>query len=102
MERGTGKKGGADLNPQDPNALRQFDLAALEAVDIRTVDPAALVDIREVAIDTKLPKQARLASFLQQIKNPYCYKCGRMIVKVGFGEGTTLEEQLKTIFSTMI
>lgn len=90
------------MTQQDMDALRQLDLAALEAVDIRTVDPAGLVDIREVAIDEKKPKQERIASFIQQIKNPYCYKCGSMVVKVGFGEGATLEDQLKTVFSTMI
>lgn len=86
----------------DLNRLRQLDLAALEAVDVRTVDREALVDINDVVIDAKRPKQERIASFLEQIKNPYCYKCGNMVVKVGFSEESTLEDQLKTIFSTMI
>ena len=86
----------------DLNRLRQLDLAALEAVDVRTVDRKALVDINDVVIDAKRPKQERIASFLEQIKNPYCYKCGNMVVKVGFSEESTLEDQLKTIFSTMI
>lgn len=90
------------MTQQDINDLRQLNLDALAAVDIRTVDPADLVDIREVAIDAKQPKQERIASFIQQIKNPYCYKCGSMVVKVGFGEGSTLEDQLKTVFSTMV
>ena len=90
------------MTQQEISDLRQLDLDALEAVDIRTVDPAGLVDIREVSIDAKQPKQERIASFIQQIKNPYCYKCGSMVVKVGFGEGATLEDQLKTVFSTMV
>ena len=90
------------MTQSDWDTLRRLDLAALEAVDIRTVDPAGLVDIREVSIDAKQPKQERIASFIRQIKNPYCYKCGGMIVKVGFGEGATLEDQLKTVFSTMV
>ena len=90
------------MTQSDREALRKLDLAALEAVDIRTVDPATLVDIRDVVIDGALPKEERIVSFLRQIKNPYCYKSGKMIVKVGFGEGDTLEEQLKTMFSTMV
>ena len=90
------------MTQKNIDTLRQLDLAALEAVDVRTVDPASLVDIRDVAIDAKQPKQDRIASYMAQIKNPYCYKCGNMVVKVGFGEGSTLEDQLKTIFSTMI
>ena len=77
------------LSEYELDALQQIDLAALEAVDVQTVSPDDLVDLR-------------IASFIRQVKNPYCYKCGKIVVKVGFEEGTTLEEQLKTIFSTMI
>ena len=82
------------------DALQQIDLAALEAVDVQTPDD--LVDLKDIQIDPSLPKEERIASFIRQVKNPYCYKCGKIVVKVGFEEGTTLEEQLKTIFSTMI
>ena len=84
------------------DALQQIDLAALEAVDVQTVSPDDLVDLKDIQIDPSLPKEERIASFIRQVKNPYCYKCGKIVVKVGFEEGTTLEEQLKTIFSTMI
>ena len=80
------------LSEYELDALQQIDLAALEAVDVQTVSPDDLVDLKE----------ERIASFIRQVKNPYCYKCGKIVVKVGFEEGTTLEEQLKTIFSTMI
>ena len=84
------------------DALQQIDLAALEAVDVQTVSPDDLVDLKDIQIDPSLPKEERIASFIRQVKNPYCYKCGKIVGKVGFEEGTTLEEQLKTIFSTMI
>ena len=84
------------------DALQQIDLAALEAVDVQTVSPDDLVDLKDIQIDPSLPKEERIASFIRQVKNPYCYKCGKIVVKEGFEEGTTLEEQLKTIFSTMI
>ena len=91
------------MQPNDEDNLRSLDLDALAAVDIRTVSPDDLVDIKDVVIDTALPKQERSASYIRQIRNPYCYKCGKMIVKVSFDkEGATLEEQLKTIFSTML
>lgn len=90
------------MSQHDLNSLRQLDLAALEAVDVRTVSRDTLVDINDVVIDDKKPKQERIASFLEQIKNPYCYKCGSMVVKVGYSEESTLEDQLKTIFTTMI
>ena len=91
------------MQPDALEGLCPFNLAALETVDIRTVSPEDLVDIQDVTIDTNLPKEERAASFVQQIRNPYCFKCGKMIVKVSFSkDGVTLEERLKTIFSTMI
>ena len=55
-----------------------------------------LADIRDVKIDTSLPKEERMISFLKQIKNPYLYRCGETIVRVSFADnGVTLEECLK-------
>ena len=90
------------LSEYEWDALQQMDLAALEAVDVQTVSPDDLVDLKDIQIDPSLPKEERIASFIRQVKNPYCYKCGKIVVKVGCADGTTLEEQLKTIFSTMI
>lgn len=55
-----------------------------------------LVDIRDVAIDTSLSKEERMKQFVEQIKNPYCYRCGDIIVRVSFSDtDTTLEDRLK-------
>ena len=35
-----------------------------------------LVDIRDVKIDRTLPSDERIRSFIEQIKNPYCFKVG--------------------------
>ena len=57
-----------------------------------------LADIRDVAIDTSLPLIERMKSYLQQIKNPYLYKCGGITVRVSFAETeTTLEERIKQL-----
>jgi hypothetical protein len=55
-----------------------------------------LVDIRDVEIDPALPKEERRKSYLRQIKNPYLYRCGDMIVRVSFADtGPTLEDRLR-------
>ncbi len=65
----------------------------MKNVDIRTVDREELVDIRDVSIDRTLPKEERVRSFMQQIKNPYCFRCGDVIVKTSFANTeTTLED----------
>ena len=44
-----------------------------------TNTPEALVDIRTVTADKDLPKEARIAAFVRQIKNPYRFRCGDFI-----------------------
>lgn len=65
----------------------------MKNVDIRSMDRGELVDIRDVSIDRTLPKEERVRSFVQQIKNPYCFRCGDVIVKTSFANTeTTLED----------
>ena len=54
---------------------------AMQNVDIRTVDPAGLRDIRDVKVNTDLPKRERILDFIRQIGNPYCYRHGKYVVK---------------------
>jgi hypothetical protein len=73
------------------------NIETMKNVDLRTVDPAELVDIRDVKIDLKLSGCDRLIDFILQIKNPYCYKCGKAVVKISFAEtGATLEDRLES------
>lgn len=71
-------------------------IEAMKNVDIRTVNPDDLVDLGDVHVDESLPRVERIRSFLEQIRNPYCYKVGKMIVKVGFIDtDITLEDRLE-------
>ena len=67
-------------------------------MDIRAVDPAALVDIRDVNVNTALPKRERILDFIRQIGNPYCYRHGKYVVRVSFADtDISLEDRLKHI-----
>ncbi|KPU45028.1 hypothetical protein OXPF_15060 [Oxobacter pfennigii] len=60
------------------------------------VNLAELADIRDVKIDLSLPKEERVKSYLVQIKNPYCYRYGDIIVRVSFADTeASLEDRLK-------
>lgn len=59
-------------------------LDEMRKVDIRTVDPATLHDRRDVRIDSRQPREKRIASYLKQIGNPYCYVDDGVVVKIGF------------------
>lgn len=61
-------------------------------------DESALADIQDVSVDKNLSKEERIAEFVRQIGNPYCYKCGKFTVRARFAEdGASLEECLKSI-----
>ena len=70
-------------------------LDAMQNVDVRAVDPATLRDIRDVEVNTALPKRERILDFIRQIGNPYCYRHGKYVVKVSFTDtDVTLEDRM--------
>ena len=75
--------------------MHNIELSTMRAVDPAAVDRDTLVDIRDVTVDTSLPARERALDFIRQIGNPYCYKCGKYVVKVGFSDaGTSLTQRL--------
>ncbi len=55
-----------------------------------------LVDIRTVSVSKELPKEERIAEFVRQIKNPYCFRCGDFTIRASFAsDGVTIEERLQ-------
>lgn len=79
----------------EPFTLTMEELKAMQEVDVRTVDPATLRDIRDVHVNTDLSKPERILDFIRQIGNPYCYRHGKYVVKVSFTDtDVTLEQRL--------
>lgn len=77
-------------------------LEDMKKVDIRTVDRDSLVDINEVQIDDSLPPKERAAEFLRQIKNPYCFRVGKVVVKnVYSDDGVSLQERFEQFARTL-
>ena len=61
-----------------------------------------LVDIRDVKIDRTLPSDERIRSFIEQIKNPYCFKVGDTVVKVSFADTpNTITDNFINMIATM-
>lgn len=61
-------------------------------VDIRTVDTSTLKDISDVVIDQEKPVTEKIASYIDQIGNPYCYKSHGVVVKINFAGERRLED----------
>ena len=82
--------------------ISKSKLQQMKQVDVRTVDRDTLMDIRDVQVDRTLPRGQRFADFLRQIGNPYCYRCGKMVVKISFSDTeATLEDRLEHYLETM-
>ena len=47
----------------------------------------ALVDIRDGKLDSSMGQAERVKSFLAQIKNPYCFRVGDVVVNVAYTKG---------------
>jgi len=77
-------------------------LSDMKYIDVRTVDPSTLVDINTVKVNTDLPVEERKKDFIRQIKNPYCFRCGKVVVKMSFADTTaTLEDRLENYFKSL-
>ena len=58
-----------------------------------------LVDIRDVVIDKSLTLEARVKSYVEQIKDPYCFKVGDVVVRVSYADK---DKSLTDSFTSMI
>lgn len=79
-----------------------MSIEEMKAVDIRTVEPEELVDVREISLDESLSKEERANEFARQVKNPYCFRVGDMIVKnVYSNNGVSLRERFEQFARTL-
>jgi hypothetical protein len=69
-----------------PSEIKPATLQEMRDIDIRTVDLGDLAELTDVRINTSLPQDQRVLDYLEQIKNPYCFKVGRAAVKVSFSD----------------
>lgn len=71
------------------------ELERMKKVDIRTVDINTLADIGKIRINRNLPKKERMLAFMSEVRNPFCFICNGMIVKVSYSDtNESLENKL--------
>lgn len=71
--------------------------------NMKLIDRSALRDISSVHINTALPRDERIKSFVEQIGNPYCYRDGDIVVSIGYADTqVSLQDRLKSYVSTLI
>ena len=74
--------------------MTSAELKKMAEMDIRKMKEENLVDISEIQIDKDKPKRERVLDYLEQIKNPYCFKSHGVRVKISFAGSKSLEECL--------
>ena len=76
--------------------IAEEELAAMAAVDVRTVEIDTLTDLRDIKLDTKLPVEEKLASLAAQTNNIYVHRVGDYVVKVTFQkEGPDIDDKMQ-------
>ena len=63
-----------------------MDAKKMKGIDPEKVDRTTLTDYSSVKIPSRLTGEARTKEFVRQMKNPYCYRDGKMVVKLSFSE----------------
>lgn len=62
-----------------------------------------LVDIRNIKINVNQPIQEKIVDFVKQVKNPYLFKVGDVVVKVNFNNnGSTFQEKFENYLKECI
>lgn len=83
-----------------PLNVTSEELREMSEVDIRKADRSILVDAETVKINTELPIEERIADYIAQIKNPYCYLYKGMAIKISFSGKRKIEDCMKdSLFS---
>lgn len=84
-----------ELRPSE-RKVPGMTIEEMKNVDVRTVDRECLVDADSVVIDETLPREEQMQEFVRQIRNPYCFRVGDMVVKNVYSEdGVSLRERFE-------
>ena len=74
----------------------------MKAVDIRTVDHENLVDVTGILISDDMTKEERVNEFVKQVKNPYCFRVGDVVVKNVYStDGISLKDRFEQFVRTL-
>lgn len=67
-----------------------------------TADMSGLVDTRDVKVDRSLPVEDRIRSYVEQVKDPYCFRVGDVKVRVSFASnGRTLNDSFTDMLASL-
>ena len=75
-------------NKREENGNSNGEVVMLMKQEFQCPAPKeALVDLRDVKLDSHMEQAERIRTFLRQIKDPYCFRVGDVVVNVAYTEG---------------
>ncbi|WP_099204936.1 DUF6870 family protein [Scatolibacter rhodanostii] len=79
--------------------ITSSELEIMSQQNIETINRKELVDLSAIHIRQDLPHEEKILDFLERIKNPYCFLCGDIPVRVCFTDnGPKLSKTLENYF----
>ena len=65
-------------------------------------DRSSLREIKDVVIDTSIPRKDRIRDYVAQIGNPYCYFDDGIVVEIGYADtAISLQDRLLAYANSM-
>lgn len=84
------------VNHNDIDAINEDYLQKLKMINIENVDTDLLIDINDIPEIKENIKDLKIANFIKNIKNPYCFKHGSVAVKVEYAKtNATLQSKIE-------
>lgn len=79
--------------------ITSSELEVMNRQNIEIINRNELADLSTIHIRQDLPHKEKILNFLEQIKNPYCFLCGDVPVRVCFTDnGPNLGQTLENYF----
>ena len=78
------------------------DLESMRNIDIKDFDRDTIPDIKDIRIDTEQPELERILDYINQAKNPYFVRSGKILVKIEYSKTeTTIEDCMEGYFRSL-
>lgn len=83
--------------------LTKEEMTKISPHNSKDLNQNKFIDINTVCINNDLPHKEKVATFLTQIKNPYCYMCNDITINLCFSNNSlTLDKILKDFFISLV
>ena len=70
-------------------------LCELHSIPLESTNINDLIEIDAITVDRQLAKELRIMKFIEETKNPYCFRIGNNVIKTQFSDsGLTIQSAL--------